>query len=204
MILHRDDIEAMEKRKRTCLINCLSGYKSPMLVGTKSQSGVDNLSLFSSVFHLGANPPLIGMISRPHTVVRDTLENIIDTGVYTLNLVDESFFQLAHQCSARYPQDESEFEGAGIESEFINDFQAPFVLQSALKIALELKEVKHLEINKTELIIGEIKFIEIDEELLTEDGFADIAKAGAVASVGLDAYHRVELADRLAYAKYSK
>ena len=119
-------------------------------------------------------------------------------------LCNDSFFQLAHQCSARYPQDESEFEGAGIESEFVNDFQAPFVLQSALKIALELKEVKHLEINKTELIIGEIKFIEIDDEILTEDGFADIAKAGAVASVGLDAYHRVELANRLAYAKYSK
>ncbi|MDD7984572.1 flavin reductase [Lentisphaera marina] len=202
MILDLEHIEKMDKRQRTCLVNCLSGYKSPMLIGTQSKSGQDNLALFSSIFHLGANPPLIGMISRPHTVVRDTLENIIETGEYTINLVDESFYKSAHQCSARYPQDESEFLGAGIEAEYKPGFLAPFVLQSSLKIAMEMKEIQHLEINKTELIIGQVKFVEIDDEIFGDDGFVDIAKAGAMASLGLDSYHPVDLGERQAYAKY--
>ena len=92
----------MEERFRVFFVNALSGFKSANLVGTTSRDGHDNLAMFSSVVHLGANPPLLGMVSRPHSVRRDTLENIRATGYYTINHVHQSFFESAHQAAARY------------------------------------------------------------------------------------------------------
>ncbi|MFT6737257.1 MAG: flavin reductase (DIM6/NTAB) family NADH-FMN oxidoreductase RutF, partial [Kangiellaceae bacterium] len=63
----------LPQRTRANFINSLSGFKSANLIGTQSIEGVNNLSMVSSVFHVGANPPLIGMLIRPHTVKRDTL-----------------------------------------------------------------------------------------------------------------------------------
>ncbi len=82
MIVSGDDIAAMDDRYRVFFVNALSGFKAAHLVGTTSatEEGQDNLALFSSVVHIGANPPLLGMISRPHTVPRHTLENIQATG----------------------------------------------------------------------------------------------------------------------------
>ena len=81
MLFNASDIANMEQRYRANFINALSGFKSANLIGTISKSGQHNLAIVSSVFHIGAHPPLMGMIMRPHTVPRDTLQNIKDTGV---------------------------------------------------------------------------------------------------------------------------
>ena len=65
----QNDIAQMNKRFRTNFINALSGVKSANLVGTTGPNG-DNLAIISSVFHLGADPALMGMIMRPHTASR--------------------------------------------------------------------------------------------------------------------------------------
>ncbi|EGU57164.1 flavin reductase domain protein FMN-binding protein, partial [Vibrio nigripulchritudo ATCC 27043] len=98
----KSDIGEMEDRFRARFINSLSGYKSANLIGTIDNNGQHNLSIVSSVFHLGANPPLLGMIVRPHSVSRHTLENIVETGHYTINSVCREVYQQAHQTSARY------------------------------------------------------------------------------------------------------
>jgi len=67
---------------RRHLINSISGYKSANLVGTISPDGVPNLSLISSLVHLGATPPLQGFVMRPLSVERQTYEYIKSTGQY--------------------------------------------------------------------------------------------------------------------------
>ena len=83
----------------------------------------------------------------------------------------------------------------------MNDFLAPFVANSRLKYAVILKEHHHLAINGTELIIGEITDVHLDENCLAEDGFIDIEAIDTVAVSGLDSYHVTERLARLAYAK---
>ena len=75
----RTDIDQMDKIFRLNLINSCTGFKSANLLGTKSLNGVSNVAVFSSITHLGSNPPLIGFILRPTTVPRDTYRNIKDT-----------------------------------------------------------------------------------------------------------------------------
>ena len=55
------------------------------LIATKSNDGFPNVAVFSSVTHLGSNPPLLGFITRPAFVPRNTYENIRKTGIYTIN-----------------------------------------------------------------------------------------------------------------------
>jgi len=75
--IDRDAIATMEKGYRTNFINSLSGFKSLNMVGTINPEGKTNLAVFSQVFHLGANPALMGMIVRPDSVPRHTLTNML-------------------------------------------------------------------------------------------------------------------------------
>jgi len=85
----RDHINDLEKIKKINLINSCSGYKSANLIGSISKQGITNVAVFSSITHLGSNPPTLGFIIRPTTVPRDTYKNIVESGIFTINHIYE-------------------------------------------------------------------------------------------------------------------
>ena len=196
-----EDLMALEKHKRAHFINSLGGFKSVSLVGTSDKEGNSNLAVFSSIFHIGANPPLIGLIFRPSPPERNTFANIIETGFYTLNHINETIYNQAHQTSARYNKGISEFEITGLNREYKDGFFAPYVAESNIQLGIEFKEKIDISINNTTLIIGEIIQVYIPEDCLSEDGFVDIEKANSITCSGLDSYHKTVQLDRLSYAK---
>ena len=117
----------MDKIFRLNLINSCTGFKSANLLGTKSLNGVSNVAVFSSITHLGSNPPLIGFILRPTTVPRDTYRNIKDTGIFTINHIYSDIIEDAHHTSAKYPDEISEFTKTALEEEFLGNSAAHFV-----------------------------------------------------------------------------
>lgn len=203
MNFNRDQISAMEKRFRTTFINSLPGYKCLQMLGTISDKGITNLALFNSVFHLGANPALLGMIFRPDGDDHDSLENIKQTGQYTLNNVLPDWFQQAHQTSARFPSGYSEFAPCGFDEYYFEDFKAPFVKQSSIKIALEMRDLIEIPINNTRMLIGEVIHVLMEDNFVENDGYVDHLKAGTVTVVGLDSYFSTNHLGRLAYAKFA-
>jgi len=203
MNFSRDHISAMEKRYRTTFINSLPGYKCLQMLGTVNRSGTTNLGLFNSVFHLGASPALLGMIFRPDGDEHDSLENIRQTGQYTLNNVLPDWFEQAHQTSARFPSGLSEFEPCGFNEYYHDDFKAPFAAESSIKIGMEMKEIINIKINNTKMLIGEIVHVLMDDGIVANDGYVDHLKAGTVTVAGLDSYFKTEHLGRLAYAKFS-
>ncbi len=192
----------MEKRFRTTFINSLPGYKCLQLLGTVNKEGVTNLGLFNSVFHLGANPALLGMIFRPDGDDHDSLKNIIQTSQYTLNNVLPQWFKQAHQTSARFPSGHSEFEPCGFKESYLEGFKAPFVYQSSIQIGLEMRDLVDIPINNTKMLIGEIVHVSMDDSILESDGYVDHLKAGTVTVTGLDSYFTTSHLGRLAYAKF--
>jgi flavin reductase (DIM6/NTAB) family NADH-FMN oxidoreductase RutF len=197
-------IARMENRYRARLINSLSGFKSANLVGTVDTDGKPNLAIVSSVTHIGSNPPLLSFVSRPNSVQRHTLENILQTGVFSLNSVEADFAALAHQTSARYPKNQSEFNAVGLTPQFESSFAAPFVLESSIKIALSLKEHHIIKTNNTEMIIGQIEQVHLPENIIMPDGYLDIEAMDWVTISGLDSYHVTQRLFRLPYAKPDK
>lgn len=204
MILHhltRDDIKSLNQRYKAQLINSLSGFKSANLIGTQDTAAKSNLAIISSVVHLGASPALVGFVMRPDNGERHTLDNIINSKYYTINQVSTDIYQKAHQCSARYPRQESEFLHSGLSAHYISGVSAPFVKESRLKYAVQLKEIVPIALNNTQFIIGEIIHIMCDEKVIQPDGYIDIEALNTVTVSGLDSYHASTRLSRLSYAK---
>lgn len=195
------EIEKLEQRYRTAFINSLAGFRQAVLVGTKSADGNTNLAIFNSLIHLGANPALFGLVSRPDTVPRDTLQNIIDTKEYTLNFIQAIDYKKAHQTSARYKKGISEFEKAGFNAIYHGGCNAPFVKGAVVKIAMRFEESIPIPLNGTVLIIGSIMQVEIDDTMVGHDGFVNLSASEIVISQGLDAYFVSKEIGRLPYAK---
>lgn len=201
MIITRKDIDDFEQRYRATFINSLAGFKQAFLIGTKSKEGLSNLAIFNSLIHIGANPPLWGFISRPVHVRRDTYNNILETGSYTINYVSTKDYLKAHQTSASYDKGISEFEACGFTEQYHKDFDAPFVAEALVKVAMKKEQIIPVDINKTLLIIGSIEKIEVDESVIGKDGYVALDALKILACAGLDAYFETASLGRVAYAK---
>ncbi|MBI3517917.1 MAG: flavin reductase [Bacteroidetes bacterium] len=195
------DLMGLEQRYRAAFVNSLSGFKSVALIGTTDAKHQTNLAIFNSFVHIGANPPYIGFISRPDSVDRHTLSNILESGHYTINHINEEIYQQAHQSSARYPKDISEFDATHLTPDYKSGFKAPYVKESHIQLGVQFKERIDIKTNHTILIIGQIQQVYFPNDCLCEDGFLDIEKAKTITCSGLDSYHKTERLARLTYAK---
>ena len=184
----REEILSLNQRYRNNLINSISGFKSANLLGTVDEKGIANLGLFSSVTHIGSNPPLLGFILRPTTVPRHTYENLKQSGYYTINHVQEGMVEAAHQSSAKYPESTDEFEACNLTKEWSTLLPAPYVAESSVQIGMSYEEEYLIKANDTLLIIGKIVELRIKGGFLAEDGFVDLAVAKTVTINGLDGY----------------
>lgn len=201
---HASDFEQMTKHFRTQFFNSLTGFKSINLVGTIDKAGQTNLAIFAQVFHLGADPSLMGMIVRPASVPRNTLENIEETGVFTLNHIKADFVEQAHQTSARYDKMVSEFDAVALTPYYTEALIAPYVKESDIRVGLKCVEQIPIKSNETILIVGQIIEVILPENIVGEDGFVNIHDAGTITGAGLDAYFSTNKLQRLSYAKPDK
>jgi flavin reductase (DIM6/NTAB) family NADH-FMN oxidoreductase RutF len=196
------DILALERLKRLNIINSVTGIKPANLIGTISDEGKANLAIFSSVVHLGSNPPLLGFMLRPHYEVRrHTYENILATGFYTINHVHESFAENAHYTSAKFDKDQSEFEVCGLAEEYLYGFQAPFVRESSLKMGMKFLEALHIKQNDTNLVIGEIQHLIIPDKSIEEEGHVDLSMIDDVGISGLHSYYSLKKIAKYPFAR---
>lgn len=201
MRINKKEIEQFEKRYRTTFINSLAGFRQAVLVGTVSQDNNTNLSIFNSLIHLGANPAMYGLICRPGSEERDTLRNIMHTKEYSLNFVRAAQYKKAHQTSARYNQGISEFEQVGFTPIFHSEFNAPFVKEAVVSIAMKFEDCIPIPINGTSLIVGRVMQVDFDDSIVGDDGFVNLSAAQVLISQGLDAYFVSIEIGRLPYAK---
>ncbi|MFN8115038.1 MAG: flavin reductase [Bacteroidia bacterium] len=195
------DLMGLEQRYRAAFVNSLSGFKSVALIGTANSNKQTNLAIFNSLVHIGANPPYIGFISRPDSVDRHTLSNIMETGYYTINHINEAIYKQAHQTSARYSKDISEFDATHLTPDYKLGFKAPFVKESYIQMGVQFKERINITTNNTVLVIGQINQVYFPNDCLCNDGFLDIEKAKSITCSGLDSYHKTDRLARLTYAK---
>lgn len=196
-----DDINQMHHLYRINLINSCSGYKSANLIGTKSKDGISNVAVFSSVTHLGSDPALLGFFLRPTTVIRNTYDNIKETGFFTLSHIHQHIIEDAHHTSAKYDVSISEFDVTSLDEEYKDNFSAPFVKNCPLQLAMEYVEEYPIKANNTILLIGKIKKLYVKDGLLENDGFINLSKGKVAAINGLDAYAVPNSNTRLEYQR---
>ena len=198
------DIQDLEHLYKINLINSCSGFKSANLLGSVSSEGITNVAVFSSVTHLGSNPPTLGFILRPTTVPRNTYKNIKDTGVFTINHIYEDIIEDAHHTSAKYPNEISEFDVTSLEEEYKGNFKAPFVKNSPVQMSMKFVEEINVPSNSVMLIVAQIEELYIDDKILEKDGLINLSKGNIATINGLDTYAIPKFKTQLSYQRPKK
>ncbi|MCF4102416.1 flavin reductase family protein [Gillisia sp. M10.2A] len=198
------DLDALDRIFRNNLINSATGYKSANLLATQSRNGNTNLAVFNSVTHLGSNPPLLSFILRPTTVARNTYKNISETNYFSINHINSNIIAQAHQTSAKYDSEISEFTKTGLTEEYLDDFFAPYLKESFIKLGCRYINEYLIKENNTIMIIAEIQHLYFMEDIEMTDGWLQLDKAQTVAINGLDGYALPSLLDRFGYARPEK
>ena len=197
----RAAILQMDRNFRVNLVNTLSGYKPANLIGTLGSDGVENLAIFSSVVHLGSDPALLGFIQRPVGEQSHTYKNIIETGFYTINHISLAHLQQAHETSARFAKNISEFKACGFTPRYALGFTAPFVQESVVQIGMRLVQEVKIELNDTRLMIGQIEHVFVQDGLVDSDGSLRLEDGQVACIRGLDTYCQAMRVARFPYAK---
>ncbi|CAM1342591.1 flavin reductase family protein [Tenacibaculum aestuarii] len=201
MHITRQQIDEFPHLYKINLMNSISGYKPANLIATKSNDNITNVAVFSSVVHYGSSPAILGFVLRPTTVIRNTYNNIKETGYYTINAINEAIIEEAHHTSAKYPSEISEFDKTALSEEFKNDFYAPFVAESPLQIGMKFLEEHHIKVNGTILVLGEVTDLYFKDSMLSEDGLLNLSTEKVAAINGLDTYIVAENYTRLSYQR---
>lgn len=205
MYLRKTDIEQLDRVKRLNIINSISGIKPGNLIGTFSQEFGPNLAIISSVVHLGSDPALLGFIMRPDTEVRrQTYENIVENGYFTINHIHESFIAKAHYTSAKFAPQISEFDVCQLGEEYLEDFPAPFVENSQLKMGLKHVETVHIKSNDTKMIVGSIEYLQIPDQALEENGYINLEEIENIGISGLNTYYSLKRITSFPYARVAE
>jgi flavin reductase (DIM6/NTAB) family NADH-FMN oxidoreductase RutF len=145
-------------------------------VGTTSAAGIHNIAPFSYFMPIGSAPPTVAFSSAKdrNGKEKNTLDNILETGVFTLSMVTADLIEQMNASSATVPASVSEFDETGltpVQGTWVN---APYVGEA--HVTSECRVLQTIPLGNTTLVIGEILGFHMSE---TWD-----AKAGVPAHVG--------------------
>ena len=203
MHYNKQDISDWDRVLRLKIINSVTGIKPANLIGTVGDNGITNLAIFSSVVHLGSRPALLGFVARPRTdAVGHTLDNIIETGHYTINHIHPEQTEQAQYTSAKFEASISEFDVCGFTEEYVDDFKAPFVQESQFKIGMQFVEAIDIS-NGTKLVIGEIEHLVLPDIDLNK-GDLDLEQSKTVGISGLNSYYELRKIEQHPFARVSE
>lgn len=142
-------------------------------VSTADNNGNLNLAPFSFFNAVGEDPPHI-MFSTVRTgnKNKDTLNNILETGEFVVNLATEALTEAMNASSASLPPDISEFEFAGVTTAASLVVKAPRVMESPVN--MECKLVHHYSLEDHQnggatVIIGRIVMFHVDDAIMLDD-----------------------------------
>jgi flavin reductase (DIM6/NTAB) family NADH-FMN oxidoreductase RutF len=162
-------------------------------VSTLDLAGVRNLAPFSFFNAIGSNPPALSIsinyVDSPDQR-KDTLRNIIDTGEFVVNIVDEDLALAMNTTAANYPSGIDEFEIAGVAA-------TPSVMVRPARVAgapvsLECKLFTLVPVGQgpgsATVVIGVIHMIHVRSDSINERHYIDITKLRPIARLAGASY----------------
>lgn len=162
-------------------------------ISTQDAQGRLNLAPYSFFNAIGANPPAL-MFSANYSAARaslkDTLQNILASGEFVVNVVTEAVAEAMNLTSGEYGADVDEFELAKLTPAPSTIVQPPRVAESPVNFECELHRAVPIGDGPghSTVVIGLIKHIHIRDDLIDAQGRIDI--------------HRLQPVGRLAGNEY--
>jgi flavin reductase (DIM6/NTAB) family NADH-FMN oxidoreductase RutF len=176
------------------LLNHVVSPRPIAFVSTLSADGIPNLAPFSYFMAGGLNPPSIAFspTTNRHGQPKDTLQNIRDTGEFTINVVSEGMQNGVNLASLDFQPSVSEWEKAGFTPAPTAKVRPARVAESLMAIECRLFQiVSHgSEANAANYVIGEVVYFHIAPQLMV-DGEIDPTQVQYLSRMGGNWYDRV-------------
>lgn len=172
-------------------------------MGTRSQDGVANLSPYSFFNALNHQPALLGFASIGY---KDTIRNIENSKEFTWNLATRELAAQMNQSSVSAPPNIDEFDLVGLNKATSQMISAPRVAESPVSLEcklsqiIRLKDASGLETD-TWFVYGEVVYVHIRKDLLTEGVFDTVKARPVLRGGGLADYFEIIEACRFAMLK---
>ena len=129
-------------------------------ISTVNEAGVSNCAPYSFFNVFSEDPPLL-MVSfgpRQDCGEKHSLKNIRRTGEFVVNLVEEATANAMHASSDEVPEEESEFELAGLTPAPSRLIKHPRIADAS--VCFECRVYRHVEISPARaFVIGEILLV---------------------------------------------
>jgi flavin reductase (DIM6/NTAB) family NADH-FMN oxidoreductase RutF len=175
----------------------LTGTIIPRPIGwisSISEEGITNLAPFSFFNAVGDDPPhVMFSAGRGLTSNQDTLNNVLKTKQFVVNMVTKELVEQMNMTAQGIPTHESEFDFANLTPIPSLKIKPPRVKESPITLECELVHHYTLENHKfggSTILIGRIVLFHIDENLVLDNYKIDQEKYKPIS--------------RLAGANYSK
>jgi len=136
------------------------------LVTTLGPEGQSNAAPFSFFNMVGSSPPVValGIADRTLDSPKDTRANIVRTGSFVVNLVDEELADAMNICGIDFPPGQSEMDAAGLTSVASVAVPAPRIAESPVQLECRLAQIAEVGDNK--IVLGEVVFLHIRDEFV--------------------------------------
>ncbi|WP_051062292.1 flavin reductase family protein [Ilumatobacter nonamiensis] len=161
-----------EEMDTTDAYKLLSGLVVPRpigWIGTRSNGGVNNLAPFSFFNAVAASPPTVIFAPTGQPAARkDTLANVRETEMFSVNIVTHSLGPAMNASSGTYPADVDEFEVAGLAVREAELIDAPMVADAPANFECRLMQIVDIggAPMGSSVVFGEIVAFHVDETLL--------------------------------------
>lgn len=189
------DLELAERYK--LLIGCI--VPRPIaFVSTVSTHGIANLAPFSFFNGVGSNPMTVVFCpgNRRDGGEKDTLRNAKPVseggaGEFVVNLAREDYARQVAAAAEMLPAEESEFAAVGLTPMSSRKVRAPRLGESP--VAFECRTLEVIRTNPGRpaggnLVLGEVVWVHVDDELLDERMRVDPERLRAVGRMGGTGY----------------
>ncbi len=142
-------------------------------VSTISKDGINNLAPFSYFNAIGEDPPHIMFSTvRGNHSNKDTLNNILDTKEFVVNLVTENLVEQMNISAQNFPANEDEFKHALVTPIASEKIKPMRVKECAVSFECEMVHHYFLENHQHGgacVIIGKIVMMHFDNNILLEN-----------------------------------
>ena len=166
--------------------NPFNAIVTPRPIGWISSTGPfgDNLAPYSFFNAAAYTPPQVTFAS---TGIKDSLRNVLDTGVFAVNIVEEAMLDAMNATSAVLPREVDEFARAGVQREPCVTIDCPRVAGAPAVLECRLVQEILLLGRDNVLVIGEVTGIHLRDDCLV-DGRFDVTRFHPVARMGYRDY----------------
>lgn len=150
--------------------NPFNAIVTPRPIGWISSTGAqgDNLAPYSFFNAVAYVPPQVMFAS---TGVKDSLENIRETGVFAVNIVAADMLEAMSATSAPLPRGTDEFLAAGVEKAACTTIPCPRVATAPATLECTLIQIIPLKGSNNFLILGEVTGIHLRDDCMVQGRF---------------------------------